>query len=115
MSASRVWYETFMSCAQFYPRLAAAIGMEAMAAAGRIIIPSSARAIGDTTTVETKPSIPLSPAHPPKKRAMSRKSSNSRKTAKRGTAPLKAKTAKRGTARRKPKSAKRGTGRRKAA
>jgi hypothetical protein len=111
MTANRVnWYETFESWAQFYPRLGAAIAIETMAAAGRMI-PSSSRAIGDTaaTLVETKPSIPSM------KRAISRQSSNDRKTAKRDTGQRKAKTAKRGTERRKAKSVKRGTRRRKTA
>jgi hypothetical protein len=111
MPANRAnWYETFESWVQFYPKLSAAIAIETMAAAGRMI-PSSSRAMGDTaaTLVDTKPSIPSM------KRAISRQSSNGRKTAKRGTGQRKAKTAKRGTERRKAKSVKRGTRRRKAA
>ena len=86
------WYEIFESCVQFYPKLSAAIAIETMAAAGRMI--SSSRAVGDTaaTLVETKPSIPLSPPHHTKKRAISRQSSNVRKTSKRGTGRRKAKT-----------------------
>ena len=86
MTANRAnWYETFESCVLFYPKLSAAIALETMAAAGRMI-PSNSRAIGDTaaTFVGTKPSILLSPARPTKKRAASRKSPNGRKTAKRG-------------------------------
>jgi hypothetical protein len=81
MTANRAnWYETFESYALFYPKLSAAIALETMAAAGRMI-PSNSRAIGDTaaTLVETTPSILLSPARHTKKRA-----TNGRKTAKRG-------------------------------
>ena len=98
MTANRAnWYETFESYALFYPKLSAAIALETMAAAGRMI-PSNTR-IGDTaaTLVETKPSILLSPARhakkratSTKKRATSRKSPNGRKTAKRGTERRKA-------------------------
>ena len=91
MIANRAnWYETFESYVLFYPKLSAAIALETMAAAGRMI-PSNTRTIGDTaaTLVETKPSILLSPARhakkratSTKKRATSRKSPNGRKTAK---------------------------------
>ena len=92
MTANRAnWYETFESYVLFYPKLSAAIALETMAAAGRMI-PSNSRAIGDTaaTLVETTPSILLSPARHTKKRATSRKSPNGRKKAKRGTERRKA-------------------------
>ena len=98
MTANHVTpFEAFKSFVEFYPKLGATIAFGTMAAAARMIIPTSGAAISDAPHAKGPELVPLANISSPRKRSTAQQSSPRKRTAHK-TAH---KTSKRATGRRK--------------